>query len=1067
MKIFKKLLPVIVGIALIVVIAVTLVVVNVVTNRTPVLSNGDDTYVKFGNLTVTKQELYDALKMDYSVAELNRIIDNHLYKDEVSKVTNEELETYIENDIFGEDFEGDKQEQWDEVIESLIVTGVLTKADAENNDYTDKTSAVWTKVKDYYRIEVAKQKWAKAEIVKRLQAERTEEGKTGLFDDEDIEEYFEDNYGKTTTGLVIPFTSAAAAKAMMEKYGINVDASKSSSSTNQLAGWVKSSFDSENNQYPTVNDYLTPDEVIAIFVNMYNEVLAYTNGGEDIITSDLVEETVSETKTLQLVKIALDELVKNNKSVKGDLQLPLSLSIPGTETQVTFKWEAVEDTNFALDAETGAVTVTRAAVKSTHTVKGTVTFGNTTEDLSYTFEVVATSTEDSEKAEAVDLAAKLATDYTFAVMHDYKFNLTNELANGHAQFVWEASDDSDLGKFLSSSSTKLELLDDASKFFESYTIKAESVGSYYCLMIKLNESDEVKLEDVKAEIEEKMTEALYSKSEGDNAYLTEMFFIRRKESNLKIYDKFIEALYSYDYKTFYSSTLGETDFEEYKTSKKTKKDVVASVDGLTITPEDLYKVLEDKYGATYVKTFIDQYLIINSKFNTYYNPWNEEVYDKAYIKSLIKSDINSFKQNFELDYFTYDYLSYYGFIPNFPASYGWKNFIHDYFGADSEKDLLVSKNFGGTIYSDVLTDYRESLYTFDDIKKAMEEAKAEAWNVDVMNLIISVDYDLDGEPDTKIVESNKETTTKENWTAEQVELAEELAELIMTRYDEVLATGSISDKLNQVVTIYNDANYEVVENPTTLEEEFGKYKLAGLHIKFEKSANYNQSSSLVEEFLDAMSVMWNYANDNGLVYDEEAAEENSHYANPIVSALKYNVANNDGNYAFATSYGFHAIAVEKAYEASELPTEDEIKLYDAANKLSTAQSNLTSAQSNLESASGNESAVTSYKEQVKQYEAEVEECVEEVKALLEKLGLEGFDEEKNTYTIDEKIKAKCTAWYDSAKTETESYIVESELIDVIKAAIANSEITFAEGFDMSQFEYYLQYLLDAYQETEE
>lgn len=1069
MKIFKKLLPVIVGIALVVLIAVTLVIVNVVTSRTPVLSNGDDSYLKYGNLSVTKQELYDALKKDYSVAELNRIIDNYLYADEVAKIQDDELVAFIDNDIFGEDFKGNKQEQWEEVIESLVLTGVISKDDvADNNLYEDKTSTVWSKVKDYYRLELAKENWAKAEIVKRLEKERTEAGKTSLFDDEDIKEFFEENYGKTTTGLVIPFTSTAAAEAMMKKHGINVDASKSSNSTKQLAGWVHASFDNKINQYPSYADYLTTDEIVAKFVAMYNEVLAYTNNGQPIITEDLITAVESPSKTLHLVKIALDELIKANLEIKGDIQLPTEVTIPGSETKVTISWALdTEKDGFVLNSETGYVTVTRTAITTSNKVNATLKYGETSETASYTFKVVKTTSDDSEKADAIDFNAKLNNDYTYEVLHDYSFDLSNELANGYAQFVWEYDDSSTYGAYLSASSEKLELLDDASKFYESYTIKTEKVGNYYCLMIKLQETEAPVLDDMKDEVIEAMTEALFNKENDDKLYLEKMYYVRRQESGLQIYDKFIEALYEYDYNTFFGTTLAEKEYDEFEKSKKTKKDVVASIDGLTITADDLYKALEEKYGATLIKTFIDEYLIINSEFNKYYNPWNEEIYDKAYIKSLLKSDIKSFKQNFELDYFTYSYLSYYGFIPNFPASYGWKDFIHDYFGADSEEELLVNRNFGGSIYNDVLDDYKQSLYSFADIKSAMDKALEKAYSVDVMNLVISVDYDLDGEPDTKIVESNKDDVTEENWTQEQIDLVEELSELIMTRYDEVLATGSVSDKLSEVVKIYNNAKYEDVANPTTLEEAFGKYKLAGIQIKFETSQSYNQSSSLVQEFVDAMIEIWNYADENGLVYDKAAAKEDSTYTNPIVAPITYNIVNEDQNYAFATSYGYHVVAVEAAYEPEAFPTEDEAKLYDAANNLSTAQSNLSTAKTNLESATGNEAAVTAYKEQIKQYEAEVEDYIKEVKDLLAKLNLEGFDEEKNTYTIDADIKAKCEAWYTNAKTEVENNIVEIQFINKIKADFASGSITTAEGFDKGQFEYYLQYLLDTYQEDEE
>lgn len=321
MKIFKKLLPVVIGLSLIIVIAITIVIVNATNSKTPKLSNGEESYLQFGNLNVTKQTIYDALKKDYGVVELTRLIDTYLYKDEIAKVKDEDLIPYIENDIFGEDFKGDKQKEWDDVIESLIITGVITKADAdENSAYDAYTSKVWTKVKDYYRLQYAKEVWAKAEYLKRYEQDRIDNGKTGLFDDEDIEEYFEDNFGKTTTGLFIPFTSKAAADAMMKKYGINPDASKSTSSTNQLAGWVKSTYDPEIKEYPTLHDYLTPDEVIAAFIGMYNEVWAYTNNGEAIITSDYYTTSVSEARTLQLVKVALDEQMKKYATIKGDFK---------------------------------------------------------------------------------------------------------------------------------------------------------------------------------------------------------------------------------------------------------------------------------------------------------------------------------------------------------------------------------------------------------------------------------------------------------------------------------------------------------------------------------------------------------------------------------------------------------------------------------------------------------------------------------------------------------------------------------------------------------------------------
>ena len=125
---------------------------------------------------------------------------------------------------------------------------------------------------------------------------------------------------------------------------------------------------------------------------------------------------------------------------------------------------------------------------------------------------------------------------------------------------------------------------------------------------------------------------------------------------------------------------------------------------------------------------------------------------------------------------------------------------------------------------------------------------------------------------------------------------------------------------------------------------------------------------------------------------------------------------------------------------------------------------MTTAKKNLESASGNETAVTSYKEQIKQLEVKVDEYAKEVKELMEKLGLdlEDFDDENKTYTLDEDISAKCKAWYDSAKTEVETYIVEKELANKLKADL--NSMTLAEGFNKDQLLFYIDYLLESYAE---
>ena len=229
--------------------------------------------------------------------------------------------------------------------------------------------------------------------------------------------------------------------------------------------------------------------MIAAFIGMYNEVWAYTNNGEAIITSDYYTTSVSEARTLQLVKVALDEQMKKYATIKGDLNLPLEVVINGSDKNATIEWEAVDEENFKLNSETGIITVTRTSSKLSQTIKGIIKFGETTLEVTYKIEVTATSSDDSEKEET-----KTVVVDALDVVLDYNFTLNNDISK-YSQFIWEVTDDSDYAAYLTSTSTKLTYSDDAAEFYKSYSVKLESVGDYYCLFIKLGEGEEPTLEN--------------------------------------------------------------------------------------------------------------------------------------------------------------------------------------------------------------------------------------------------------------------------------------------------------------------------------------------------------------------------------------------------------------------------------------------------------------------------------------------------------------------------------------------------------------------------------------------
>ena len=201
-----------------------------------------------------------------------------------------------------------------------------------------------------------------------------------------------------------------------------------------------------------------------------------------------------------------------------------------------------------------------------------------------------------------------------------------------------------------------------------------------------------------------MTEELLT----DNA-INEMLYEKRYNHNVKFYDSYLEALYEYDYKYFYETTLKATDFNEFKKTKKNKKDIVVTFQTEAgnkksvkeFSAQLLFENLEKKYAHSSVATLIENYILISDeKLNSIYNPYTDTIINETSYKNLMNSEIQTLRKNFESDYFTYSYLSYYGFTPNFPSEYGWKKFIKDYFVVDNDQELLTSSTYGGSIYAD-------------------------------------------------------------------------------------------------------------------------------------------------------------------------------------------------------------------------------------------------------------------------------------------------------------------------------------------------------------------------------
>ena len=1075
LKLLKRIAPVGIGILLIILITVTVSLVKNANDRTPAINNADEVYASYGDLTITNEKLYTLMKNQYGLTDVLNLIDGELFKDEVEsiKLDDEKFIAFVKEQVFQvEDLSEldaeDAQDKWDEVIDSLRITGLITKTQAQDNDYTKEDSEVWKAVKEYYKLSYAREQWAKEEYLKKYLENREDGNWFDMTKAENsttsIEKYFEDNYTGSVTGLFVPFTSEESALAMMKKYGINTLDKVLGSND----GWVSSSYDYYNKPEVEDSDKLTYLQVCEAFFNMYNDVYAYLNEGKTIITDDSYQEVLKEENTAQAVILALQKALEK-KTYGIEVTLPTVAHINGQE-DATITWSVSNEKYGKIEENV----LKGIAFDSTddETLDITLDFVVSFKDIKSSGKITITlnGKKNAETGEYESVADAITSVDPVTVDPFYTFKLSDSLLNNEDfKFVWtekEAEEINEtLANYLSVNSTQLTISTKPSEAYKSYTNEPVQIGNYYFLILKLENHEQADLFEKNAdgenkkddngkyiiadqktydEIVEKMKEELLT----DNA-INEMLYEKRYNHNVKFFDSYLEALYEYEYKYFYETTLKLTDYNEYKKSKKNKKDVIVSFQTEAgnkksvkeIKAQTLFENLEKKYAHNSIATLVENYILItDTTLNNIYNPYTGEILNETSYKNLMNSEIQTLRKNFESDYFTYSYLSYYGFTPNFPAKYGWKKFINDYFVVENDQELLTASTYGGSIYADALEAYIDNLATFAKINEEMKKAYDEWYSVSVVNLIVSIDTDYNANDKAENA-AEISLAEKDNWTEDQIKLAKELADLMYEVADQTNA-ANLSEQMNLLVTLYKEAAYEY--NPTEWEESknngvsiydynyFGKYKLQGLNVKFETANTYDSSSSIMEPFADECEKMWKQVKDLGLLGKTLDA--------PLI-----------GGEAFATDYGYHKIAVLSAGEKVDLPTEDEVKLHRALTLYNAVVEEIAKVDENIASYKESGYSIATYEAEKAYLETKLAKYE---KALKDLLG----DKYTEDYKLDEDVQKRIDQWYTNAETAVEGGTLVTRSY-VAKLTEIKNDIKFANSNSLTKLEEFLELLL--------
>lgn len=947
----KRILPVVIAIVAIILIAVIFASVKS-SSPNPEISDKDSSYLTIGGYKVSKERLYTYLRKNYGVSELANLVDEELLKDTITSLTDEDLKSYIIETLFEVEYDAnydystsikgyyaDPQEAWDELIDTLVLYGKLSKADS-----TDKTK-VEAAVKDYFRLDCAREKFAKNYYWSTLEALGQKTNNGFIFTDAEIEKYYEANYGGTSTGLYIPFDSQAQAlRVMKEIGGINTNSDLLSDED----GWISADFDPSKPESATnVKRFLTVEEVMDAYIKMYNYMMINYHNGVAPLThtaaNPLYTTKISATSALAE---ALDGLNVQKSISATTFTLPASIKVLNDgveEGNISITWSVKnydssdEATHLTItDSATDGVytaTVTRPDSSTRVYLTATLKYGEEEITEKYTLTLTAKSIAES----TVDMSAKdVEVQYVLDSVAGFENFVAAEGAAEVVKFHWTYEEvnklDSTVANYLKYDSTKLSVEQDANKFYKQYTAEPIKGTNYYFLVIKFAEKADTKLwfaddedyEDatqeeitasdaLKATIVEKMKEDLLTDND-----VTRILFENRTKNGLVINDRFLQAVYEYSYNKFFDTTIAVTDYLPFIKNEKSSKTVVATI-GLgdkkvEITADELYEVMEAKYGVLTTSSIIDDYFILNNEdYNDVYNPFTGKVIDEEAYKEALTSEIATIRKNFEYGYFQNAALEQYGLIPAFGAEYGWNNFKEDYFSAFSDSELIANRDFGGSVYTEASQLFTKTLYeNIDEVLATIKENYKEYYSVNVMNLVIYVDENFDASPDSNIV-TGKETGFEEesNWTAEQKALAVKLGDLMLELAPQTGAT-TLTSQMSALVELYNKALPTVeAAAPKAYDtvytyNYFGEFKAAGLKLKWEDQATYTNTSSIVEEFHDKLKEIYDVIDEQGLVGETIAA--------PYFSET-----------AFETSYGYHMIAVTGSTAPAELPDDDVAK----------------------------------------------------------------------------------------------------------------------------------------------
>lgn len=440
-------------------------------------------------------------------------------------------------------------------------------------------------------------------------------------------------------------------------------------------------------------------------------------------------------------------------------------------------------------------------------------------------------------------------------------------------------------------------LDD--KFF---TVQAQLSSQKYYLVLKIASAEKNTLDTVLENgktIREELTQQFIDNKVTNDRIAKELAKLRN-EKNLVIYDPFISLNYS-------------LTVSDYKQTKKTHKTVVAEVDGLQITADELFAKMDELFGASYIgDKLLYDYVLNLEEFNDFYDPKTDKLLNKE-ARTKYNDEFAEIRARIKQEYAQYaSFISMEEFLI---SSYNVRT-------VEELKYLLFYRD----VVAEFRKDYADVEENWERYEQLMQQEFDKFFEVRGIHLLILLE-DEDGNP-----------VNPEEWTGYQINLAKELTLLIkQTLRKEVTGTKTYASIMSRIQDDFNNsprlvAGYDVdspqakpLEDPDAIYQEvdytYSKYKSAGFVLKYEDLGTITPGQ-MVEPFEEAVRYMWNLNNEEGRHGDNKAR--------------MYDL---DDKPYIETEFGFHIFVatntVDYKYankEEKTLPTKEQVLIYIKATE---------------------------------------------------------------------------------------------------------------------------------------